>query len=141
MMFDELNKICVAVWATELRFDYFGRTVLMIVKPNYGFDNNIKDKLFQLTFTECMYVCSSNISRLAEDGYTEFISWGKSQKDCCKNNSCKLLDSFLSRTISAGFTSFGFNQTNTGHYGHYYFENALGDAIDIICSSAKVIEI
>jgi hypothetical protein len=84
-------------------FDYLGRIVTMIIEPNYGFKESIKGKLFKLKFTDCIYICSSNTSQLAEGGYTEFISWGRNPKECCQNNKCKLLNSFLSRTINAGF--------------------------------------
>jgi hypothetical protein len=146
MTFDQLAKLSVAIRAKEINLDYFARVLKMVVEPEYGFNEAIKNRKFQLVFKDCIYLCCCNTSRMAWEGETEFIAWGKHLEKLHSGSTCKkLLNDFLGKTIGAGSERFGFVRINVQQhfdiYQHYYFQNTLGDAMEILCSKALVTDV
>jgi len=148
MTFEDLNALCAALRANEVNFDYLARTLNMTVTPEYGFDERIKGGMFQIVFKDCIYFGCSNGSKTAKTSGTEFISWGKHSKEFCGDGSCGvLLDQFLSQSGTEDklptprFLGRDRLLKTIGDYNHYLFENAFGDAIDILCLGVEVIEV
>ena len=143
MTFDEINSICVAIIATDVKYDFFSKKFLLIFKPEYGYDESIKEKTFKITFNNCIYFIAASSSKMAITGQTEFTSWGKHTSDLCDENNCiNLLNSYLSDKPGAGFEkSFLRNDISDKKIDHYYFYNRLGDDIDLLAESTQVDEI
>src|SRR3989344_5932416 len=149
MSIDELHSQCTAIRALDVKFDYFARVVIMIIKPEYGYKADIKDKVFQLNFKDCIYFCSGNTSKQAEEKETEFICWGNAD-NVREVERLTVLKDFLGSTLSGGGLTFFPNkdqyrvypgELSDQNYQFYFFENVLGDAVWLICSHASVEEV
>lgn len=143
MTFEELNGLVVAIRARGINFDYFERVFSMSIFPEYGYKKSVEGKSFQIEIQNCVYFCCSNTSKMAGGNETEFIMWGKHLEEECNKKYCnELVEHFLSKTPSAavGKDSMMRKDSDEQHY-HYFFQNALGDAIDILATKDFVKEI
>jgi len=142
--FEKINERCIALKCSAIVFNYFTRKLNMIVDPEYGYEDILKNQRFEFVFENCVFLCCSNASVLAQQGYTEFISWGKHDRSTCHKYSCdKLLNVFLEGKIGVEFATRDFAHTDSSRAGnnifqHYFFQNAIGDALDIFCADVVV---
>ena len=145
MTFEELNNQCVAIRAYSLIFDYFGRNVTMRLKPEYGYSDRVKGRIFTINFVDCIFISASNISKLAQGQATEFVSWGKSSlKEDSNSAGLYLFHEHISTTISSDMKSTIRRDDLKGNlapeYEYYFFQNVFEDAVGIICSKVSVYE-
>ncbi len=145
MTFDELNDKVVAIRATVIKFDYFNRTLHLIAVPEYGFSKypELTNRKFNIEINDCMYFCGANTSKMANGNMTEFTSWGKHKENKCDKKYCNnLIESFLSKTPSGVLGKDSTMRRNLNmQYYHYFFQNVLGDAMDVLASEDIVEEI
>lgn len=149
MTIDEFHSQCTAIRVIKVTYDFFSRVVTMVVKPEYGYDASLKNTVFQLQFSDCIYFCSGNTSLQSEDSETEFISWGRADTDT-EAERLNVLKDFLRNTLNSGGLTFFPHKHKyriypdtlaSQHYHFYFFENVLGDALWLICAHADVQEV
>lgn len=138
MQFEELKKRCTALMAREVVFSYFSRTLRMRVTPEYGYDQALKSRHFQLIFYDCIFLKTLNTSRFADSGETEFVVWGKHKLSHCRPE-CKLTDWYTGRALRFdGFTRPSIDSLE--EFEHAFFANVLGDTLDVVFAGLTVKE-
>jgi hypothetical protein len=140
---NELHKNIVAIYLKSIKYDYFGRTVEMLITPNYGVKEDFIGRKFKLLFNDCVGTLFVNTSLWANKGQeTEFIAWGERSDH---SEVKKMLDAFSSRMpfkdLSEDIILNRKEVKELKGYSYYFFENVLGDGIELIASESKVEEV
>ncbi|MEO8581229.1 MAG: hypothetical protein ABI425_01475 [Patescibacteria group bacterium] len=135
MTFEELNSKTVAIRAHKISYDFFDRTLELIVTPEYGIKDEVKGRKFSLHFEGCIFLSTKGLINHSESG-VEFVSWGKF-KD--KNKTIELVSIPSSMQ---GIEDFGTKLgDDINNYYSYFFENAFGDNTYVTCSKVIVREL
>lgn len=140
MTFDELYELCVAIRAHSVQCDYFKQLVKLIVSPEYGFKEQLKDQIFEIQILSCIYVQYTNLSQTATNESTEFIVWGVKEDIDLQQVE---IQAAINKTISKGFNNFSMQRADitpdlSSAYKMFYFENTMGDTLRIIGEKALV---
>lgn len=141
MTIEELNQKCTAMHVDKLEIDYISRKVCLHAQGEYGYKEELREKSFCVEFEDCIWMESVRLNGFkGEETWTEFISWGI-EKDIEKF--VERMRSFMSQTINGGFVDwanryrYNFDEMEKNLRG-FYFENALGDAIWLVCKEVRV---
>jgi hypothetical protein len=107
----------------------------MIIEPDYGVEEEVKDKKFKIVFEDCINLSIRGLSKHDSSGI-EFISWGKIE------DKGRTIEFINGSTEIQGFGKFSSRVGNQiGDYDTYFFENVFGDIIYITCWTVSVTQL
>ena len=141
---DYLLSHCSAIESSKITFDFLDRMIEMTIVPGYGYSRVLEGRSFKLSFPNCIFCCTSNLSKVANGKAIEFNVWGKMEKSKIRD---LFLNKFLSQTISSATLDFdqNFHRVNLNSfedsvYEFFSFENVWGDSLWLVCTSDICVE-
>ena len=137
MTFKELNELVVAIRVKKNCFDFKTRVAEMILTPEYGVDATLKGKNFKLEFKDCLFYGSLNQKQLNRENGQEFILWGER---ALNDNEYDVLFDLMTEKRGPASMARKWVRSQPRSYRCYFFENAFGDSLKIVCSDVIVEE-
>lgn len=137
MTFDELEHDVIHGLASNIVLNYSKMSFCMTIKPDVTDNKTLLGKKFQLLFKDVIFVSADHTSLISKEGQLEFISWGKFPVNCCRNGKCKLFEELYKREWNHDMM----RVKREDFYTHYFFQNILGNEINLLAKGVGVGEI